>query len=432
MTEGLLIVATLLAVVAVDFVLRGLGQGPLTPGRLLNAAFALVFLAGYVFSVNVSQQLDGPGRVVIDIPVDYRVLALGLIVILASGAGSAAAALIWGTGRSRDEAPLSVRFPPWLVYLIGIPLVLVILGKGVALWSAGQYQANAGIPVLGRFGGLLAPAAMLLAGYFGTVGSPDVRRAAKCIFALYVVVLLAAATRMVALAPFFWAVGSYLGRRAVGGPDDEDRILQRPVLTLAATYLLMGAALGLRESPLRGVVPYAELFVTDPLSIAKAPQVIAGNIMFAVPLTSYVAFAVPDLPLSALMTSVSPLPSSLNGWAEIAPTLRVHDFIPYNALGEAFNYGVLVGVIFFFIAGLLLSSMFEAALRLASGFGSLLRLLSLGVTVLYVVVALEYNLRSAARFLWFALALHVLFVVRASRRPVVVVEPGRISPASDR
>jgi hypothetical protein len=416
MTSLLLALATVSAALLFDRILAGAEQSLLSPSRILNLGYPTVLLAGYWF--HGWSASDGPGRSVTEVPLDYRLLVAAFAITISCGIGSLAATLLFraASGNKRRGLPgttVHIELSSAYLWTTVIPVGILILGKGSALWNGEKDAAIAGFEPLARLGGLLAPIAMLLCAYYAARGMR--RTAATWIFGVYVVVLAASATRLVGAAPLLWLLGGYLGGDA---STRKEVATARWCVALLASYILFSLVLTLRNLPERGLLPYSEFLLNNPDALWRSPADAVGNILFAVPLANVVAYESPRLPLADLLTSVSPAPSSMTDWSTVAPTLRVHAFIPYNALGELLNYGIAVTVTFFAVASFCFSSLFANSRRAALPVRIAGEIFSLGLVGLFLVVSLEYNLRAAARYAWIALfaALVLGFVGQESRR----------------
>jgi len=121
-----------------------------------------------------------------------------------------------------------------------------------------------------------------------------------------------------------------------------------------------------------------------------------------------------------LLTSISPLPGFLTDWPRVQEYLRLNAFVPYTALGELLNYGVNVGLAYFFVVGIYVSYI-DLNIREALVRGRLFYVVvMLGLLLLFILVLWQYNLRSATRLLYYVLLAQILFLVFRKLKKVLV------------
>jgi hypothetical protein len=278
-------------------------------------------------------------------------------------------------------------------WLVAVPSFGPLMERETYFWVA-----------RGSFGALVAPiclAAIATLGYLIVTTQGLLKLATVPLVFIYFVPLFASATRQLALAPVLFAVGVLAASRG-----------RRPLALLAVAGLaavqFIPVATFLRSRPRHGLLPYLH-YLPDFATAGTLERTIA-NISSAFPVTGITATQATQPTWATLTTSLNPLPGSVAGWYEIAPAMRVNAFVPFSAIGEIGNVGwIAVATIWFgFGAGL---AYFDRRIRTYLTAHLVAPAMAiLGITLLFAVLATQYNLRSASRMLLYALVID--FAVR--------------------
>lgn len=104
---------------------------------------------------------------------------------------------------------------------------------------------------------------------------------------------------------------------------------------------------------------------------------------------------------SNIIVSVNPVTGSMAGWYDVAPKMRLNKFAPMSAHGEVFTMGKIFTIVFFTITAMIFSY-FETYMR--SFFKKGKRVLGFIVallSILFVALSFEYNLRSTVRYIYY-------------------------------
>jgi hypothetical protein len=283
-----------------------------------------------------------------------------------------------------------------------IPLALQVVGYGTRLLYRPEYllASDTGNPVIIASQTLALPAAAVL----GWLTQVSLSRAGKLVslvvLTLYAVILFSLATRAFALLPLMVAFGVL-----AAGPGSRKR--QAVLFGAAITSVgLLQLPLVLRASTSHGLVPYLHELAGGLTFLDLSG--LMSNVLVAFQLTGHVAFVVPPLSTEALLISLDPRPSSLVGWYALQPDLRVNVYTPYNGLGELANQGWGVTVAFFVVVGIYLGHLDSQVKRLMSQGHGLTGLLLFALACLFVLMTLQYNLRSGVRILYYVIALEIV------------------------
>jgi hypothetical protein len=324
------------------------------------------------------------------------------------------------TGSALSSTPV-LRIPSWALMLAVLPLALDVYGTGLhTVFNAAAYLQHTGPTAAYRVGRALGAVGLFLAGnLMFSNPSARVRLSAGLVALGYFGLYLGADTRYFGLiAPML-----YLGGLLSGTWSGRTRAIGLIVASVAA-LIMVQLPISLRGQADHGLFASITYLRQDPKLLFSDP---INNLLFGAPLSLYVGNVVPALPLHDLVTSLSPLPSSLTDWAQIQPTLKLSPVNPYSALGHLLNYGwaYLVAVMALFgIAYALL----ERAVKQSIVPGLALLVLT-SVAAISVVESTEYSLRTVARLAYYVAVITGLLVLvpRFIRNPSRRHKPPRPS-----
>lgn len=312
---------------------------------------------------------------------------------------SLAISVLFPVRHERFLISTALHLPPGVLLVAMLPLIAKAYGTGFhTVFHAERYLEHTGPAVAFRLGQALGPVGVLICGYFTFHrGQPLTIRACALILALtYEMMYLATATRSFAL----WVPLMFAGGLLTGTWSTSRQQIGLVVTTIVA-IIALEVPLGLRNLPNHGLSPSIDYLVHQPSLVFGSRNPI-NNFLFGAPLTLYVAHNVGRLPISDVVTSVSPLPSQFNNWSQIAPSLRVNIYTPYSALGEVLNHGWVFFLALMALFGAGFSMIERIALRRSGLVGGLSQIIVFGTAVLFVVESTEYNLRSVARLVYYA------------------------------
>jgi hypothetical protein len=149
-------------------------------------------------------------------------------------------------------------------------------------------------------------------------------------------------------------------------------------------------------------------------------EVLALNLLIGYGVIGRTAFDIPPINQADFLVSVNPLPGGLSGWYQIADDHRLNLFTPMAALGELGNLGWPSVIGYCGTVGFVLAYLDLRVRGLMERGRQLHGLLLLALTVLFTVLSTGYNLRTATRMLYYALALDALtrgwIAIRGRRR----------------
>jgi hypothetical protein len=365
-----------------------------------------------------SADLTGPNAAVAQIAQQTQGYHYLLIFIVAAYA-------IWGASLTvgvlfplRDHRLLTLTaldLSPMILPLAVLPLFANVYGTGIGtVLHASRYLEHTGPAAAALMGKALGPIGVLTCGYFTFHRrEPLTTRTCALLIALaYEAMFLAQDTRFFAFwVPLMFAGGLLTGTWSVS------RQRFAFVAVVVASVLALQIPLGLRNLPNHGLIPAIRYLVHQPALVFGSHDPI-NNLLFGAPLTLFVAHDIQSLPISDVVTSMSPLPSRFNNWSQIALHLRLNIYTPYSALGELLNHGWGFFALLMCSFGAAFALAERLALRRPGIVGGLSQMVVLGAAALFVVESTEYNLRSVARLVYYVvIAVGALAVVQVWIRP---------------
>ena len=251
------------------------------------------------------------------------------------------------------------------------------------------------------------PSLYALAGVFGllsifilgfTYGSN--RNAWKYIalFMFFIVFLafFSKASRIFALAPTLFLLSSCWA---------EKKFSKGLLLSLVFLPFLLTLSLQLRGLYLQGFFPFIEYLFTDvDFSYEKVLKGIISNFSSTYFIFSETLNQAGWMQLNDMLVSLNPLPGSLVGWRDVFWRYRINVNVPYSTLGEVFAYSIFLGLGFCIFLGFLVAKI-NINIRSKTYLGVVQAIL-----IFYVAILIpQYNLRSAARFLYLIIFLELAY-----------------------
>ena len=275
-----------------------------------------------------------------------------------------------------------------LIFGFALELLFIFSYGFSNLISRHAYQPTYAIPALAPYTSLfLLPGAALFA--FISSTTRGMKKTLSMLgYLVSLVIAFSTASRLIGLiAILYIGVKFFISRKfSISGA------------AAAAVIAVYGSALALSDrsgaSSAHGLFPYLEnVFSSGLPDLSLVGFDLVQNLLFSAPLAVY-AEKSGVFDWNSFWVSLSPLPNSNQDWALIAPQLRAHAFIPFNALGEIYSLSPVVLTLCLALIGFVshrLVSWF--ALRGSIAFASSLLAL-FGFTL---VLFLQYNTRSAIR-----------------------------------
>ena len=415
-------VLALLLLVAV----RGrLGPSALSPIKIVVVGYLAIAILGLLFFDRVADARTGAGiRLYPTRHTEIETVRLLLVAAAAVAVGSFVTilALPFGGNIGGKLRPVvaSNRTRWKLLVMSVVPAVLTTVDRTpAALLRRDTYlrpaEQAAGFADIGPS---LSVPALLGLGYVLAVGRRSQRVVALPLVAVFTAQFFALGSRRMTLIPLLLAAGALAATRS-------RRAKMAVGFGAAASLLLSPLPLYLRGLSSHGLIPYAQA-VPDYLRQPFDYKSTALSILVTFALVGTVAYVVAPIPAADFGSSLSPLPGAYTGWYDIQPNHTLNPFTPYVALGELGNSGLLAVIAYCLVVGALLAY-FDYRVRVFLSAGRQLAALALvGFSGLFMLFSLEYFLRTASRFLYYAIlfdiAIRVLGRMRTDRRGPA--EPG--------
>ena len=179
------------------------------------------------------------------------------------------------------------------------------------------------------------------------------------------------------------------------------------IIWIPFIILFFGYNLSLRFSELHGLGPYLSLPFTDPYAIIENTFFnIYYTLVFGVFATYKTLIEyIPNY--QYLTTSLNPSPGFLTDWYSIYKNLRINPYAPFTTIGEIFSYPFIAFLFYFFI-GVFFAYSEKVIHSLLSNRKFLTGFTLFLLTIAFIPYSFEYNLRSATRYIYYALIFSIL------------------------
>lgn len=407
---------------------RTFGTVILSPLQIVAVGLAALGVAGRLF---YSEVAGTPGGAAIRLPMSAGLLDATFTLCLVASVSALFGGLLWAALFGRvGRTPAATLAPPTevgrglrrgLLLFAPVPLTLTLAaGNPGRLWERPSYIVEhvASNP-LAALGGQLAIAAVLGLGFLW--GARSHRFLVLLLALAYVTVTFGGGTRRLALIPLAFAVGYF-----------ASRVDLRSKLVLAGAGLLslylLQLPLQLRALPTHGIEPYLD-YLPAVLADRLPVETTALNVLISFAVIGATAFAVQPIPAGDLWVSLNPLPGTMSGWYDIAPAHRLNEYTPFAGLGELANAGWGVTIACCMVIGAVLAYLDAQVKQLIERGLQMAALAIVGLSGLFLLFFVQYNLRAAGRMLYYAVALDLLAVLwlwRRNRRDVVRAERERV------
>ncbi|WP_298582721.1 hypothetical protein [uncultured Kocuria sp.] len=393
--------AVLVAAVATfALAVKFMGRSLVSPVLLVSGGLLIVAVAGYFLYPALE---DVPHAAGIRMPADPERITTGFwALIYASFATStgALAVMPWvkqPTGRLRiGNLHMRPRIRALLVLATAVPTMMLIATRGLdSLLERRSYLAEGSA---GGFGGALSLAgivSMAICGYLLHTQRSLTWLLVLLNVLMFTTLMISTGSRRFAAIPVLLAIGYYVAR--------HDKISGRLLaLGVLGALLLVPLPLYWRTLDTHGLFPYLNSlgdYLGSDLGLGTA----AKTVLISVPLIGTAVTT--RLPSEALITSLDPRPGESAGWYDIAQSMRLNAFTPTPGVGELLHHGTLTLVVFFLLVGLYLSLLDRHLQVLTSRGHQLIAFAHIGLTALFLLYVIQYNLRSSVRMLYYSLAL---------------------------
>lgn len=305
-----------------------------------------------------------------------------------------------------------------VVGLIALVSYVVVYGPSLLI-SRDQYNAQYAIPSLSTIFFVFAPTFGIVFGLlFWTAKTGRARVWYGVLVALGFLVVLGTASRTLILYVAVIYFTAIIARKARWW-------VHMLALITAGTMLVIPVRL--RALPDHGLIPYLSEIAGNPAMLLPGdPFAALANVVFSVPLAGYVS-SLSRFSFNELWIVASPLDGESAGWRELAARLRVGDYIPFNGFGELAAISPLLLAAVCVAVGI-----FFARLFTVPGLSPTIRAAVAAFYLLFFALMAQYDLRSAARVLYLAIAGAIcVAVLRVGRKKSAVPRRTRLESSTD-
>lgn len=207
--------------------------------------------------------------------------------------------------------------------------------------------------------------------------------------------------RIIVLLPFLYIMGSYIR-------DFKFNYYSFFVLTFSSLFF-SGMAYEYRSNLDQGVISNIIYFYNNGVSFDKSFDGL--NYLFGFSfLSTLVTSSFFDVSLNDFFVSINPLPGTIIDVSSVVNKHKITVFAPYSALGTLGVLGFAYVSVYYFIVGLIFDfckTYFPLRFSIASSIIFVL-------FILFVTLSLQYQLRTATRFVYYAIFVFLFFKIISS------------------
>lgn len=414
-------VAAILAPLALLFFIRQRLQiVPLSPVWIIALVLAAVGVAGYFLADDLAG-LRG-GGIVLNIG-EAEITATAYVfasTILAFALGACITAMI------RPRLPrvkltaieVSDRTRGWMLVIAIVPIVMIVAALGSTLIDRDVYLAGGlGLRALYGLGQQLATATIAIVGYVLISGTRGQRMFSVVLLVVYFGMLFAMGSRRIALAPIVLVLGMLMAK--------PTRVWLKLAIAAVIATVLLPLPLFLRGSQEHGLLPYIDAVQAYDLGDVDWLTTL-NNILISYPTTAMTVFHTNQIPIGNLFISLNPLPGEWVGWYDISSTMSLNAWTPFSTVGELANYGTGWALLVWAGLGVLATLLDRAVQKLWSEGLPFFALAIIGLSAIFAIQALQYNVRQSTRMMLYATLVAIAGAV------YVHLREGRRKSARDR
>jgi len=414
--EPILVIEFLVLVFAVIYLCRILPLSLFSPVHMLILVYVITSFGGYFIYPEIDDSIAGGSAALVLTQQELsRTMEAFFYLLYAFIVGACCYVLLSGKfvsvrhrpGQIRPKLKIKRSVRVLLLLAVIFSLVSLIFGFGLEeiFWRTDYLsERNKYLVILGK--ALVLPALLFLGYLFGIAKSTYYKVFLSLMLIIFMTVLFSMATRRLALAPILFFMGSL-----AANPKSKATIMFL-YISFAIAPLLMQLAFVLRALPVQGLMPFAAIIThtaltNDHVSLLSPIK----NFLFSFPLAGTV-MDLPSLDFSYLLTSLNPLPGFMTDWYEINQNLVLNTYTPFNALGELLNYGLTLSVGIYFFFGFYFAHLDKIIrARFVQQKGLLLALMLFGISILFILTSLQYNLRSAMRLIYYTMFIELVIAL---------------------
>jgi hypothetical protein len=290
-------------------------------------------------------------------------------------------------------------------------ILMTVIGVGARnIWYRQVYlvEENQIARILGSV--LFLPCALTLGLVVGQLASRARVLIALALFGAIEALIFALSTRNFALLPIVFCLGCLLAQ------PRNAKFKAAMIIALLLTPFFMIVPLATRALPEQGLSTFPKIFqVLAASNLGDQFPLIVNNVLVTVPITIETSESSTSNALHYLLVGLDPRPGIWTSWYHDDPL--INDFTPYNAIGDLLRAGTWVAILYYVFVGVYFASV-EARLRSGGGI-SPGQLLSIGLSIGFIIFSLQYPLRSATRMIYYMILIDLFGQVAFRQAPKV-------------
>ncbi|MGN6124984.1 MAG: hypothetical protein ACTHON_00315 [Humibacter sp.] len=293
---------------------------------------------------------------------------------------------------------VSARARSWMLALCIIPLGLVVYSIGSDLLARDVYLAGGASRGVFGLGQQLATACVALLGYLVVAARGGQRFLSILLTLAYAATFFGLGSRRLALLPVVFVIGMLMAR--------PTRTWLKLAVAGGLAVIALPLPLFLRRSDEHGLLSYASTL--DQYNLGDVDWLTTlNNVLIAFPISAVTALRWQPRPGDYFWISVNPLPGEDAGWYTISQSLRLNAYTPFSTVGELWNYGLGFALITWAVIGIVAVWLDHVVSDLWAARLPFVGLAVLGLSALFAIQALQYNLRSSSRMLLYAVLIAI-------------------------
>lgn len=397
----------------------------LCPPKLLIAFMAIFGIGGYL-TLGAGGTLIGSDLIV---PEPMVLPALKALFYSSLCAAVGALLCVWARpplslGEVSRMQPVRLTRPARSVLKLvaAAPLFLYASSPAFLIERATYSSGQAGSVFIGLARNSTIVAVVVL-GYLWPKARQPARILIVIMMCLYWIIIFAQASRQFALMPLFFAIGVF----AATLTNSAKRTV---ILATIVSVLLVPVPLYLRTLSDHGLLPYLNALPELSAQAFSEPFAGVSNVFFGFAVLALTLSRAPSVPLEIVLIQLNPLPGEYAGWYEVADSLRINPAVPYSTIGEVAGAGPSILIAFWLFVGVVLAHIDRRIAVLLADNQQLSALAMLALSMTFVVLASQYNVRNSFRVIFYLLALDLITRIWRGLRSEPTVSRSRFFASS--
>jgi len=288
---------------------------------------------------------------------------------------------------------------PVSVFLTFLIVILYLNTYSVGLWDRDEYIPSM-TKSLKTFAKILSFIAVICLGVVDKAQKPIAN------FLVLIIVLLTFSTgsRSTFLLLVIYFFFSYVGSKF----NIKNSI--KFLFNLSLSFILLSYLISFRPLGVYGFKPYIIAIFNGSSDMLRA---LAFNIYYSFVFGVFATAKTMKLytnDWNDMFISLNPLPGGMAGWPEISGELAITKFMPFTLYGQVFEAGIVFTLVFFVFIGMIFGYFEKQIRKLLMRNNRVIAVFLTLILLLFIVYSFEYHLRSAFRYIYYALFIYFVYL----------------------